>query len=85
MRVRVNPNIVSADNSSAESLGRCDVLGLHADPPARELEKFFALGTEFPAQAGMTSLRAGVRPACAKASAEASGQVLLLRTVVSSQ
>ena len=63
----------------------CGGLGLRAAPPARELEKFFTLGTEIPAYAGMTSLRAGVRPACAKASAKASGQVLLLRTVVRSQ
>jgi hypothetical protein len=61
------------------------ILRLQADPPARELEKFFTLGTEIPAYAGMISLRAGVRPACAKASAKASGQVLLLETVVRSQ
>jgi len=48
---------------AAKNLGRRDVLGLQADPPARELEKFFALGTEIPACAGMTSLRAGVRRA----------------------
>ena len=33
---------------SPESLDRRDVLMLQADPPARELEKFFALGTETP-------------------------------------
>jgi hypothetical protein len=49
--------------NESKGIGRRDVLRLQADPPARELEKFFALGTEFPAQAGMTSLRAGVRRA----------------------
>jgi len=47
----------------AQSLGKGGVLRLQADPPARELEKFFTLGTEIPAYAGMTSLRAGVRRA----------------------
>jgi len=50
-------------NKSSKSLDRRDVLRLQADPPARELEKFFTLGTEIPAYAGMTSLRAGVRRA----------------------
>jgi hypothetical protein len=35
-------------NETPKSLGRRDGLGLRADPPARELEKFFALGTEIP-------------------------------------
>jgi len=46
-----------------ERPGGRGVLRIQADPPARELEKFFALGTEIPACAGMTSLRAGVRRA----------------------
>ena len=35
-------------NIPPKGLDRRDVLRLRADPPARELEKFFALGMESP-------------------------------------